>query len=121
MQILTKESLGVAVKKCQDSEHYRVLIVTKYAGDHTKILDYLSQVGANVVRCFGHPWARFLNGSTINIISSAYNTRGHKANLVLYQEDIINGNEEMLYVLKAIEIDNMRFNFLKNKELNKVK
>jgi len=60
MQVLTKETLDAAVKKCKESERYRVLIMTKYAGDHARILDYLSQVGADVVRCFGHPWARFL-------------------------------------------------------------
>lgn len=114
MQVLTKETLDAAVKKCKESERYRVLIMTKYAGDHSRILDYLSQVGADVVRCFGHPWARFLNGSAINMLSSASNARGYKANLVLYQEDVVNGNPEIMNILGSMEIKNMGFKLFKN-------
>lgn len=114
MQILIKETLDAAVKKCKTSERYRVLIITKYAGDHVKILDYLSQVGADVVRCFGHPWVRFVNGSTINMISSASNARGYKANLVLYQKGVVNGNQEIMDILAAMEIKNMGFKLFKD-------
>lgn len=114
MKILTDDSLNEAIKLCQENKCYRVLIVTKYAGDHYPILNYLSKVGADVVRRFNNPFARFLNGSCISMISSATNKRGQKANLVLYQEDICNGCEEMIHVLAPIEINNRDFNLLKN-------
>ena len=105
MKILTEKSLNEAIKLCKENERYKVLIVTKYVGDHSFILDYLSQSGADVVRRFNNSFARFLNGSNINLISSSSNTTcGARANLVLYQEDICNECEEMKYILRAIEM-----------------
>ena len=114
MKILTDKSLNEAIKLCCENNNYRVLIVTKYAGDHYSILNYLSQVGADVVRRFNNPFARFLNGSCISMISSASNARGYKANLVLYQEGICNGDEEMMYILAAMELTNSEFKLFKD-------
>ena len=112
MQVLTKETLNAAIKKCQENERYRVLIVTKYAGDHSPILDHLSKSGADVVRRFNNSFARFLNGSCISMISSAANTRGYKADLVLYQEDVCCESEEMWCILASIEMNNRNFKLL---------
>lgn len=110
MQILTKENLDTTIKKCKENNHYRVLIVTKYVGDHKSILDYLSQSGADVVRRFDNSFARFVNGSNINLISSnSSNTCGARANLVLYQEEVCNECEEMKYILRSIETSNINF------------
>lgn len=112
MKILTDKSLDEAIKLCKENERYRVLIVTQYAEDHSPILDYLCNTGANVTRCLGHPWAKFSNNSVIDMISVAANTRGRKANLVLCQVDVYNDCEEMRYVLPTIEITNRNFKLL---------
>ena len=114
VKCLTKESLNEAIKLCKENKYYSVLIVTRYAGDHYPILNYLSEVGVDVVRRFNNPFARFLNGSCISMISSATNKRGQKANLVLYQEDIYDGCDEMIHILASIEINNRDFKLLKN-------
>ena len=41
MQILNKENLDAAIKKCQDLARYRVYLVTEHAKSHKEILDYL--------------------------------------------------------------------------------
>ena len=118
MQILTKENLDAAIKKCKENDRYKVLIVTKYVGDHHYILDYLSEAGIDVVRRFNNSFARFLNGSNINLISSSSNiTCGARANLVLYQEDICNECEEARYVLAAMEVYNTSFRLFNNQEV----
>lgn len=109
MKILTDKTLNEAIKLCYKNENYRVLIVTKYAEDHMTMLDYLLQVGTEVTRCFGHPWAKFPNGSIINMISSDDNLRGRKANLVLCETDVYNDYEEIRYILPFIEIRNRDF------------
>ena len=114
MKVLTDESLNESIKLCQENECYRVLIVTKYIGDQKFILDYLSQTGADVIRCFGRPWARFLNGSSINIISTASTIRGYKADLVLYQAGVIGGDDVMMSDLAAAEIANRNFKLFKD-------
>lgn len=43
------------------------------------------------------------------MISSASNARGYKANLVLYQDGICNGDVEMMYILAAMELTNSEF------------
>lgn len=109
MKILTDQSLTEAVKLCQENERYRVLIVTQHAEDHSQILDKLYQVGVDITRCLGHPWAKFQNGSTINMVSVAANMRGRKANLVLCQTEVYNNYDEIKYMLSAVEITNRNF------------
>lgn len=109
MKILTDKTLNEAIKLCYENDRYRVLIVTKCAEEHNSILDYLSQVGADVTRCLGHPWAKFPNNSVINLISTAANLRGRRANLVLCQVDVYNDNEEIRYTLPTIETINRNF------------
>ena len=114
MKILTDKSLDEAIELCKKNERYRVTIVTQYAGDHAPILDYLSQAGANVVRRFNNPFARFLNGGSIDLISSATNTIGRRANLVLCQAEVYNNCEDTKYVLAAMETTNINFKLFKN-------
>lgn len=111
MKILTDKSLDEAIQLCKENERYRVLIVTKYVGDHPSILDCLSQSGADVVRRFDNSFARFLNGSNINLlsISSRSSVRGRKANLVLYQENVYDECEEMRYILASMEVSPISF------------
>ena len=111
MKILTDQSLSEAVKLCQENERYRVLIVTQYAEDHDHILDKLYQVSADITRCLGHPWAKFPNGSVIDLVSVAANMRGRKANLVLCQTEVYNNYDEIKHMLPAIEITNRNFKF----------
>lgn len=117
MKILTDESLAEAVKLCYENEYYRVLIVTQYAEDHLPILDKLDQYCVDVVRCKGHPWAKFRNGSIINLISLAANMCGRRANLVLCQVEVYNNYEEMRYILPTVETTNKGFEFLRNQEV----
>ena len=116
MKILTNKSLDEAIKLCQANDRYRVLIVTQYAKDHLQILDELDQHGADVARCMGHPWAKFPNGSVINIVSMTANMCGRKANLVLCQVEVYNECEELRYMLPSIEMTNRSFKLFNNKE-----
>lgn len=118
MKILTDKTLDEAIKLCYENEKYRVLIVTKYAEDHMPILDYLSQTGAEVTRCLGHPWTKFSNGSIINMISSAANMCGRRANLVLCEIDLYNDCEELRYILPTIETTNRYFKPFKDGDNN---
>lgn len=116
MKILTNQSLNEAIKLCQENDRYRVLIVTQCAKDRLLILDELSQHGADVARCMGHPWAKFPNGSVIDMVSMVTNMCGRRANLVLCQAEVYNDCEEIRYTLQAIEMTNRSFKFFDNKE-----
>ena len=109
MKILTDKSLNEAIELCHENACYRVLIITKYAEDHLRIFDHLSLAGADVTRCLGHPWVKFQNNSVIDMISSAANLRGRRANLVLCDVDVYNDDEEIRYTLPAIEVTNRSF------------
>ena len=118
MQILTKENLDTAIKKCRENERYKVLIVTKYKEDHIPILDKLVKSGVDAIHNSNNSFVRFLNGSYIELISSSKNnTCGARADLVLYQEDVCNECEEMKYILKAIETKPIDFKVFKNQEV----
>ena len=103
MKILTDESLFDAIKVCQENDHYRVVIVTKYAEDHLPLLEKLTQTGVFVTRRWGHPWAKFANNSIIDIVSVLGTARGCRADLVLCDADVYNDCDEAKYVLAAME------------------
>ena len=115
MKILTDQSFNEAIKMCKENDKYRVLIVTQYADNHHFLLDRLPAQDAEIVRCYGHPWAKFPNGSVIQIISIASNTRGRIADLVLCQAEVYNSCEEARYVLQAIETKSMAFELCKGR------
>ena len=104
MKILTDKSLHEAIELCQEHDRYRVLIVTQYAKDHNSILDDLSKAGMSVVRSWGHPRASFPNGSIIEMVPIAANTRGRKVHLVLCQAEVYNIDSDTRHVLESIEV-----------------
>ena len=114
MQILTQESLVTAVKKCQENEHYRVIVVTEYVSDIDPIIDYLLQIdGVVVTHCIENSRAKFENGNFIHMISMNCNsTRGHKADLVLCAEKFFE-DENVRCILQTIESHNMDFKLKK--------
>lgn len=118
MKILTDQSFNDAIKLCKENDNYRVLIVTQYADNHHFLLDRLPEEETEVIRCFGHPWAKFSNGSVIQMISIAANTIGRRANLVLCQAEVYNNYEEFRYVLPTIEFTNSSFKLFKDGENN---
>lgn len=103
MKILTDKSLDEAVKLCQENDHYRVLIATKYTEDHISLLEKLAQTGATVTRRLNHPWVKFSNNSIIDIVSVLGTARGYRADLVLCDADVYNDYDETKYVLAAME------------------
>ena len=109
MKILTDKSFIEAINLCKDNECYRVLIVTQYSEDFNPLLDSLLQICDDVVYSKTHSWAKFQNGSVIDMISSAATTRGRRANLVLCQADVYNEYDEIKYVLGAMEMTNVNF------------
>lgn len=112
MEILTKESLDAAIKKCQDDDGYRVLIVTEYAEDHTDILRNLS-LNYDVLISHNRPnsysYAQFSNGSIIEMISTSNNIRGRKAYLVLCVEKIFY-DTDMRCIYSTVEVRRPSYN-----------
>ena len=109
MKILTDQSFNEAIKLCKENDNYRVLIVTQYAENHHFLLDRFPEEETEVIRCLGHPWVKFPNGSVIQMISINANTRGRKADFVLCQTEVYNNYEDAKYVLAAIEVNYRSF------------
>jgi hypothetical protein len=107
MEILNKESLDAAVKKCKDNDHYKVIAVTEYAGSHKDIVDYLRQFGCNGPGVRNNPYVYFENGSVIRMLSLVSTPRGYKANLVLCVPRIF--YDENSYKFRAMEVNNHKF------------
>lgn len=103
MQILTKESLDAAIKKCQDSKLYRVYLVTERSKSHQDILDYLSKFEPETIcKDGGEPYVRFSNGSVIRMLSGSSSSTGRISNLVLCVEKYF--NDKTADKLRPIEI-----------------
>ena len=115
MEILNKESLDTAVKKCQDNERYRVIVVTEYAKNHKDIMNYLRQFGCDGPGVRNNPYVCFENGSVIRMLSSASSAMGYRADLVLCVPKIF--YDENSYKFRAMEFNIRAFkNFLKEVE-----
>lgn len=102
MQILTKENLDAAIKKCQDSKLYRVYLVTERSKSHKDILDYLSKFEPETICKDGEPYVRFSNGSVIRMLSGSSSATGRVSNLVLCVEKYF--NDKTADKLRPIEI-----------------
>ncbi len=103
MQILTKENLDAAIKKCQDSGMYRVYLVTEHSKSHQDILDYLSKFDPETIcNGGGEPYVRFSNGSVIRMLSGSSSATGRISNLVLCVEKYF--NDKIGEKLRTIEI-----------------
>lgn len=103
MQILNKENLDAAIKKCQYNGPYRVYLVTERSKSHQDILDYLSKFEPETIcKNDGEPYVRFSNGSVIRTISGSSSTAGRISNLVLCVEKYF--NDKTADKLKPIEI-----------------
>lgn len=102
MQILTKENLDTAIKKCQDVARYRVYLVTEYAKSHQEILNYLSQFTPEIICEYDEPYVKFSNGSVIRMLSSSDSLLGRRAILVLCVEKYF--NDKIGEKLRTIEI-----------------
>ena len=102
MQVLTKENLDAAIKKCQDVSRYRVYLVTESSNSHQEILDYLAKFEPETICTNDEPYVRFQNGSVIRMISSSDSFIGRRAFLVLCVEKYFNSN--IGDKLKLIEI-----------------
>lgn len=102
IQLLTKESLDAAVIKCRENDYYSVLIITRYAIDHSYILDYLSRLkDANVIRCFGHPWVKFQNKSIINMTSIGDTTLKRCATPLILCSPAVYKNRRIKQILRT--------------------
>lgn len=87
METLTKESLYKAITKCQETNNYRVLIVTKFLASQNIIQqEWLRPTGIMFNETKNGINVRFDNGSIIRGISLSNNCRGYKANLVLCED-----------------------------------
>ena len=102
MQILTKENLDAAIKKCQDVSRYRVYLFTESSKSHPEMLDYLSKFEPETICPCDEPYVKFQNGSVIRMISSSDSLTGRRAFLVLCVEKYFNSN--IGDKLRAIEI-----------------
>ena len=102
MQILTKENLDAAIKKCQNLSRYRVILVTEYAKSHQEILDYLSQFELETICRNDEPYVKFQNGSVIRMLTSSDSFLGRRAILVLCVEKYF--NDKTGEKLRAVEI-----------------
>lgn len=102
MQILNKENLDAAVKKCQDLSRYRVYLVTEYVKSHKEILDYLSQFEPETICEHDEPSVKFSNGSVIRMLSASDSFLGRRAILVLCVEKYF--NDKTGEKLRTIEI-----------------
>lgn len=109
MQILTKETLDAAIKKCQDDGPYRVIIVTEHYESHLSIIDYLSKFELETICRRHEPYVKFQNGSVIRMLSAADSTLGRRANLVLCVEKYF--NDKAADKLRTIEISSDMKNF----------
>ena len=109
MQILNKENLDAAIKKCQDDGPYRVIIVTERYESHSSIIDYLSRLELETVCRRHEAYVKFQNGSVIRMLSVADSTLGRKANLVLCVEKYF--NDKTADKLRVIEISSDMMNF----------
>jgi hypothetical protein len=90
MQILNKENLDAAIKKCQDNKLYRVYLVTEHSKSHQDILDYISKFEPETICKYDEPYARFQNGSVIRMLSLSDSFLGRRAILVLCIEKYFN-------------------------------
>lgn len=113
MQILNKENLDAAIKKCQDLSRCRVLLVTEHSKSHKEIIDYLSQFELEAI-CGDDdgPYVKFHNGSVIRMLSASDSFLGRRAILVLCVEKHF--NDKIGDKLRPIEISN-NINFKKLK------
>ena len=102
MQILTKENLDTAIKKCQDIPRYRVILVTEHEASHKEILNYLSQFDPETVCNDEEPYVKFSNGSVIRMLSASDSFLGRRAILVLCVEKHFKG--KLGEKLRLIEI-----------------
>ena len=109
MQILTRETLDAAVKKCQENEHYRVIVVTEYAESHKDIVYYLRQFGCDGPGVRNNPYVQFANGSVIRMLSASSTARGYRADLVLCVPIMF--DDENSYKFRAIELSNRFLRF----------
>ena len=104
MQILTKESLDAAIKKCQDLSRYRIYLVTEHTNSHQDILDYLSKSDPETIRNEGgEQYVRFSNGSVIRMLSGSSSATGRISNLVLCVEKYFN-DDKIADRLRVMEI-----------------
>ena len=102
MQILTKENLDAAIKKCQDVPRYRIILVTEHKASHKEILDYLAQFAPETICEHDEPYVKFSNGSVIRMLSSSDSFLGRRAILVLCVEKYF--NDKTGEKLRTIEI-----------------
>lgn len=109
MEVLTKESLDAAVKKCQENENYQVILVTEYASDHTDIFDYLTQnCDAIIARRKINSYITFPNRSIIRMLSSSSSARGYRADLILCEDKFFN-DADIYNRLQAMELPRIKF------------
>ena len=113
MEILTKKSFQEAIKKCEENERDRVLVVTKYLKDQDVIRKSWIPESDFIINVYPTPQSLipFTNGSSIKMISVASQLRGQRADLVLYAPEVLDEDEYMLYVLQPMEMRNMSFSF----------
>lgn len=109
MQILTKETLDAAIKKCQDDGPYRVIIVTERYESHLSIINYLSNLELETICRRNEPYVKFHNGSVIRMLSASDSFIGRKVNLVLCVEKYF--NDKTADKLRTIEISSDMKNF----------
>lgn len=109
MEDLTRESFCAALKKCQETERYHVLIITKYLADQIFIQEnWLKSTDIEFNKSRNGINIYFPNGSTIRGISLSNNARGHKANLVLCEPWMLR-DEDISCILRSAEILNTNF------------
>lgn len=103
MQILTKESLDAAVKRCQEDGPYRVYLVTEHSKSHKDIIKYMLKFRPETIRNDnGEPYIRFVNGSVIRMLSASSSLTGRICNLVLCVEKYF--NDKTADKLRVLEI-----------------
>lgn len=109
---LTKENLDMAIKKCQATDHYRVLIVTESLEAQEWINDnWLRDFNISMRKSPPQIRIQFPNGSSM--IGIATNNpklflRGRRANLILCEPWILS-DEDMRYMLLSCEMGNLDF------------
>ena len=109
MQALTKESFYKAIEKCQTTDRYKVLIVTRYLADQNLIQqEWLQPTGILFNMSCNGIKLYFPNGSAIRGVSLSSNYHGQKANLILC-EDWMQHDYDISCVLQSFETLNTDF------------
>ena len=105
MQVLSKETFEAAMQKCQETDGYKVLVVTEYLEQRNFILDHWTSGYLNSIKSMNKIDSRiiFLNNSSIKLVGISSNyVRSQRVDLVLCHEWMIY-DREIRPVLQVIE------------------